>query len=81
MGNVYIDVRLEFDNFNDFYNNRFVIREVYNDLSDYDKSIYKMYVYSNRLIKYDKLHKIWEYLNEPFGSIYYVTEEGLKELL
>lgn len=81
MGNVYVDIRLEFNTFNDFYKNRYIIKEVYDSLSNYDKSIYKMYVYSNRVIKYDKLHKIWEYLNEPFGSFYYVTEEGLKEYL
>ena len=76
-----VDIRLMFNNFNDFYDNRFMIREVYGSLSVREKMIYKMYVYSNRLIKYEKLHKIWEYLNEPFGSVYYVTEEGLKELL
>ena len=79
MGN--IDVRMLFNNFQEFYDNRFAIKDLYNNMSDYDKSMYKLYVYSNRIIKYSVLHKIWEYLNEPFGSIYYVTEEGLKEFL
>ena len=38
-----------------------------------------MYVYSNLLLKEWQLDKIWEYLNEPFGSFYYVSYDMLGE--
>lgn len=36
-----------------------------------------MYFYCNRLIKEWLLDKMWEYLNEPIGSCYYVSYEML----
>ena len=39
--------------------------------------VYRMYIYSNRLLKESLCDKIWEYLNEPLGSVYYVSYETL----
>lgn len=66
-----------FYNFHEFYENAERIRKEYATLSVEKKSIYKMYVYSNRLLKEFLADKIWEYLNEPFGSVYYVSYEML----
>lgn len=76
-----IGENMKFINFKDFYDRRFIIKNAFNLLSTRDKQIYKLYVYSNRLIKEDKLNKIWEYLNEPFGSVYYVPDDGLSVYL
>jgi hypothetical protein len=66
-----------FYNFFDFYENAKRIKDGYARLSVDQKKIYKMYVYSNRLLKDFLADKIWEYLNEPFGSAYYVSYEML----
>lgn len=66
-----------FFNFSDFYENAERIKCEYVNLSDEKKRVYKMYVYSNRLLKEFLADKIWEYLNEPFGSAYYVSKEML----
>ena len=70
-----------FYNFFDFYKNAERIKKQYVDLSVDKKRIYKMYVYSNRLLKEHLADKIWEYLNEPFGSAYYVSKEMLSVYL
>lgn len=71
MGLIGEDMR--FFNFKDFYERKDIIKTSFNMLSLREKQIYKMYVYSNRLISESTLNKIWEYLNEPFGSAYYVS--------
>lgn len=73
----YVAEYLRFYNFEDFYKRKELIKFHYEQLSNKEKSIYKMYVYSNRLISDRKVDKIWEYLNEPFGSFYYVSGEML----
>lgn len=72
---------MRFVNFKDFYDRRIIIKNAFNMLSIRDRQIYKMYVYSNRLIREYMLDKIWEYLNEPFGSVYYVADDGLSVYL
>lgn len=66
-----------FYNFSDFYNNAIRIKSEYEKLSVNDKCVYKLYVYSNRLLKEYIADKIWEYLNEPFGSAYYISYDML----
>ena len=70
-----------FYNFNDFYRHCDYIKKQYVLLSTYDKIVYKMYVYSNRILSEKLANIIWEYLNEPFGSVYYVNKRMLKEYL
>lgn len=72
---VYDDMR--FYTFNEFYDQGVRIKNHFIDLSVDDKLVYRMYVYSNRHIKDYLLDKIWEYLNEPFGSTYYVSYDML----
>lgn len=72
---VYDDMR--FYTFNEFYDQGVRIKNHFINLSADDKLVYRMYVYSNRHIKDYLLDKIWEYLNEPFGSTYYVSYDML----
>ena len=72
---VYDDMR--FYTFNEFYEQGVRIKNHFINLSVDDKLVYRMYVYSNRHIKDYLLDKIWEYLNEPFGSTYYVSYDML----
>lgn len=74
----YVLVCMRFTDFKDFYNKKDIIKECFDDLSLQDKYMYKMYVYSNELIKRGKLDKIWEFLNEPFGSVYYISSDSLE---
>ena len=66
-----------FNNFDDFYENAKYIKSRFNLLSRRDRQIYKMYVYLNSIIKIYVLDKMWEYLNEPMGSCYYVSYDML----
>lgn len=72
-----IKEEMEFLTFEEFYLKCENIKKMYEKMSRREKCIYKMYVYSNFLIRMNVKDKIWEYLNEPFGSAYYVTKEGL----
>mgnify|MGYP001623637710 CR=1 FL=1 len=72
---IYDDMR--FYTFNEFYEQGVRIKSHFVNLNINDKLIYRMYVYSNRHIKDYLLDKIWEYLNEPFGSSYYVSYDML----
>lgn len=72
---IYDDMR--FYTFNEFYEQGVRIKNHFVNLNINDKLIYRMYVYSNRHIKDYLLDKIWEYLNEPFGSGYYVSYDML----
>lgn len=72
-----IGERMKFIDFNDFYQKKDLIKSEFNKLSLREKQIYKLYVYSNRLIREFKLDKIWEYLTEPFGSAYYISGDML----
>ena len=66
-----------FYNFEDFYKNAIRIKCEYELLSIKDMRVYRMYIYSNRLLKESLCDKIWEYLNEPLGSVYYISYETL----
>lgn len=71
---------LKFDSMTEFYNKRTTIREKYQTMIK--KREYKEYVYSKKSITPQYLLDIiWEYLNEPKGSPYYVFEKNLRDRL
>ena len=72
---------MEFDTFKEFYSKCNIIKYSFNRLSFESKYIYKLYVYSKRHEKEYKLDKIWEFLNEPVDSDFYVTCDMLKHYL
>lgn len=76
-----VKLDMMFNNFDDFYENAKYIKSRFDLLSLYEKRVYKMYVYSNSIIRYQTLDKMWEYLNEPMGSCYYVSYDMLGEYL
>lgn len=76
-----VNPSMTFFNFQDFYIHAKRIKALYVNLTVDEKRVYKMYVYSNRLLNDKKVDKVWEYLNEPFGSVYYVSYEMLGEYL
>lgn len=73
---VYSDMR--FYTFKEFCENADYIKMHFLSLDERDKYTYKLYIYSNHIIKEFLLDKIWEYLNEPIGSCYYVTLDMLE---
>ena len=72
---IYDDMR--FYTFDEFYSMAKRIKNHYERLTFQEKCIYKMYFYCNRIVKEWLLDKMWEYLNEPIGSCYYVSYEML----
>ncbi len=57
-----------FDTFCDFYDRREYIRAAYVELNKGDKTLYKYYVYSRRILKDKTCDIIWEYLNSCDGE-------------
>ena len=76
---IYTD--MVFYNDNEFCNNCEYFKKRYMEVTVYEKYIYKLYVYSFDNIRILLKDKIWEYLNEPFGSCYMVTKEYLESYL
>ena len=70
---------MRFIGFKDFYKRSRKIKNMYERLSLEDKWTYKYYVYSNALISQNRLDLIWEYLNEPENSEYFVSRKKLGE--
>ena len=68
--------KMYFENFNSFFEKRTLIRLNYNFLTKKQKIEYKKFVYSTKLREEIK-DKIWEYLNEPMVSPFYVFEKEL----
>lgn len=66
-----------FYSFNDFYKHAKTIKYEYDKLSIDQKEIYKLYLYSHSYTNWTLLDKMWEYLNEPLGSAYYVSYKML----
>lgn len=69
---------MTFSTFNDFYVRRKIIKDLFQGLNQDMKYIYKMYVYSNRLLSTQKADCMWEYLNEPRDSGYFKYESDLR---
>lgn len=61
----------------DFCLNAKIIKKEYDKMSYSEKRLYKYHVYSNSFLTMKEQNLIWEYLNEPFGSVYYITYEQL----
>ena len=74
-----IKEELRFIGFKDFYKRSRIIRSTYMSLSLEEKWTYKYYLYSNSLISLTRLDLMWEYLNEPESSEYYVSRRKLGE--
>ena len=70
---------MRFIGFKDFYKRSRKIKSMYDRLSLEEKWTYKYYVYSNALISQNRLDLIWEYLNEPENSEYFVSRKKLGE--
>lgn len=68
---------MKYNNFNEFCAKARDIKKEYDLLSVDEIYIYKMYVYSHTFMNLHKMDIIWEFLNEPVGSCYYVTYEML----
>lgn len=68
-----------FISYRTFYKNRHIIKDIYNKSTIKQKIQFKRYLYSITIIK--PFHKdiIWEYLNEPIGSEYYVSNNRLRK--
>ena len=67
-----------FTSFRTFYKNRHYMREKYKTMTYYEKLNLKHYLYSISIITTQHKDLIWEYLNEPMGSIDYVFNSQLK---
>lgn len=74
-----IKEELRFIGFKDFYKRSRIIKSAYMSLSLEEKWTYKYYLYSNSLISLTRLDLMWEYLNEPESSEYYVSRRKLGE--
>ena len=68
-----------FYNYKEFFNKRKFIRFNYKFLNIEKKRSYKDFVYSTNLKEYFK-DRIWEYLNEPLISPYYVYDYELRKI-
>lgn len=74
-----IKEELRFIGFKDFYKRSRIIKSTYMSLSLEEKWTYKYYLYSNSFISLTRLDLMWEYLNEPESSEYYVSRRKLGE--
>lgn len=67
-----IDEYMTFATYDDFYERRNIIKERFMKLDERERAIYRLYVYSNRLLS-DKLADIvWEFLQETRESPWFV---------
>lgn len=71
--------KMLFNNFKDFFDKRKVIKYNYLLLTLKYKRKYKNFVYSTKLKDYFK-DRVWEYLNEPMISPYYVYDYELRKI-
>lgn len=72
-------ISYNFISYRTFYKNRHYMREKYKTMSYYQKLSLKRYLYSITIITTPHKDLIWEYLNEPLGSEYYVSNNRLRE--
>ena len=59
----FIRENMWFFTFNDFYENRKVIKRMYQGLKDNEQIFYKWYVYANIDMGIKTKNRIWDYLN------------------
>lgn len=72
--------KMFFKDFDSFFEERTLIRLNYNFLTKKQKIEYKKFVYSIK-VREEIKDKIWEYLNEPMVSPFYVFEKELKKYI
>lgn len=71
---------MKFSSYNDFYERREKIRELYDKLCVSDKTTYKYYIYSRRYISEKKCDAMWAYINNlEFEDMAYCLEYLEKE--
>lgn len=58
-----IKERMRFETYNDFYVRKIVIRNLFKELSNDEKEIYRYYIYANRILSDVKADSIWEFLS------------------
>ena len=68
---------MEFVDFKDFCSKRSYVKTRYYLLDKKDRREYRDYVYSHEKLVKSQPDKIWEYLNEPFGSFYYIPDSEM----
>lgn len=71
---------MQFTTFNEFYDKRTLIKKNFENASDVYKEVYKMYVFSNRILTNSKAEIIWEFLIEPSDSDFNVKKRDLERL-
>ena len=59
----FIDDRLQFYNYNDFIERRFLIKQRFKKIPYQSKRMYKWYVYANVHMNMIYKNIVWEYLN------------------
>lgn len=72
-------VSYNFISYRTFYKKRHFIREKYKTMNYYQKLSLKRYLYSITIITTQHKDLIWEYLNEPLDSIFYVSNNKLRK--
>lgn len=68
-----VDSDMRFDTFKQFYRKAELIKDRYDEMSLEEKWEYKRYLFSRESVKDFARDKMWEYLNEPKNSIYFVS--------
>lgn len=68
-----------FISYRTFYKNRHLIKDIYINSTTKQKQHIKRYLYSIAIIKPYHKDIIWEYLNEPIDSDYYVSNNTLRK--
>lgn len=69
-----------FNDFLDFYEKRKEIKKEYQIKSLKGKKEYKEKIYNLNMSQFE-LDIIWEYLNEPMGSNYYIYDKKMQKYL
>ena len=66
----FINQNMWFFTFNDFCENRYAIKKLYNELDTNGKRFYMWYVYANVRMQEKTKNLIWDFLNEydPYGA-------------
>lgn len=67
-----------FTTYNDFYNRRNIIKREYDKLDKQHKDIYRLYIYSNRMLSVGKCDLMWEFLSEPENSEFRPSDKDLR---
>ena len=67
-----VDEKMTFATYDDFYERRNMIKERFLKLDEREQAIYRLYVYSNRLLSEKLADIVWEFLQESKESPWFV---------